>query len=696
MGKIELLAPAGNFECLVAAIQSGADAVYLAGKSFGARSFADNFDKAELENAVDYCHLRGAKIYVTVNTLVLDSEVESLGNYLSFLSRIGVDAIIVQDFGVVALAKEVVPELPVHASTQMSVHNAEGVKFAEKLGIKRVVLARELSLDDIKDIKEKTDAELEIFGHGALCMSYSGQCLLSSIIGGRSGNRGKCAQPCRLPYSVKGAKNKSFVMSLKDLMSLNHIQALKGIGVSSLKIEGRMKGPAYVAAVVSVYRKYIDSPTSVSEKDFELLNSVFNRGGLTDGYLTDKKGKDMFALDKPDNPYLKGGTVLEKELLQSLNGENKKIEIFGKISIKEGKEPVFSVWNDKVNVLYTCPPIPEKAIKSAINAESVRLQLSKTGATPFEFSNIEAEVDDGLFMSAGTLNNIRREGLALFEKELILSYKREGYASSVGFFGSEKINTHSYVCEVTNIHQFKALKDLCFDKFYVPIGVIKENTVLLNEYKTKTIIVLPAVLKGKETEYYIATAKKLLKDGYHGILIHNISLIDEFSEYNIYGGFRLNIFNSIADNFMSECGFKVCELSPELTLKQIKELKKSVPAQVMVYGRLPLAVSENCLVRNGSQCPCKDENYITDRLGMRFPVIKDGEICRSVILNCKKTFMGFDMEKIINAGISSSRLYFTDETPSECLRVCGTFLNGDNYRPEDFTKGHFFKGVAKE
>ncbi len=693
MHKIELLAPAGNFDCLIAAVQSGADAVYLAGKSFGARSFADNFDNEELEKAVDYCHLRGVKVYVTVNTLVLDDEFEQLASYLVSLSSMGVDAIIVQDLGVMELARQCVSELPIHASTQMTIHNQNGVNFLKKYDVKRVVLSRELSLEDIACIAENTNVELEVFGHGALCMCYSGQCLLSSIIGGRSGNRGKCAQPCRLPYSVNDKKDKSFVMSLKDLISLEYIQKMSKIGVSSLKIEGRMKGPAYVAAVVSVYRKYIDNPQRVSGEDFELLNSIFNRGGLTDGYLMNKHGKEMFALDKPDNPYLKGGASLEKELIQSLNGENKKTDINGKIVIKEGKKPVFSVWNDRASVSFEEQQLPEKALKTAIDGESVKLQLKKTGATPFKFESIEAEVDDGLFISAGNLNKIRRAALELFEQQLLLSYKRESYQSSLDVVIDEKINSHSYVCEVTNIKQFETIKDLSFDKIYIPIGIIKTDRKLVDEYKTKTVIVLPAILREKEFKHYVSLTKELLDSGYHGVLIHNISLINEFTGYNIYGGFRLNVFNSIADKFLFEFDLKCCELSPELTLKQIRNVKKSIPAQVMVYGRLPLTVSENCLIRNGASCPCKNENYITDRLGMRFPVIKDGDICRSVILNCKKTFMGFDMEKIINAGISSSRIYFTDETPEECIKICKTFLDDGNYRPEDFTNGHFYKGV---
>ena len=379
MKKIELLAPAGNFECLVAAVQSGADAVYLSGKAFGARSYADNFDGEMLEKAVDYCHLRGVKIYVTVNTLVLDSEMQELSEYLVFLNNIGTDAIIVQDMGVWQLAKQIVPELPIHASTQMTINNADGVKALESNGVNRVVLAREVSLENIRRISQTTRAELEVFAHGALCMCYSGQCLMSSIIGGRSGNRGKCAQPCRLPYSINNDKTKKFYMSLKDLSSVDHISELMEIGVAALKIEGRMKGPAYVAAVVGIYRKYIDNPHPLEKADAELLDRIFNRGGVTDGYLTGKTGREMFAFDKPDNPYHKGSDSLEQELLNRIKTENRKLQLKCKVEIRLGQNPKISVCSDEVEVKYEADFFAEGAQKLPVTDETVRTQLSKTG-----------------------------------------------------------------------------------------------------------------------------------------------------------------------------------------------------------------------------------------------------------------------------------------------------------------------------
>ena len=694
MHRFELLAPAGNFDCLITAVQSGADAVYLSGEKFGARSFADNFDEEHLEKAIDYCHLRGVKVYVTVNTLIADSETEELKDYLLFLSKIGTDAIIVQDMGVVRLALEIVPELPIHASTQMTIHNKAGVSALKKFNVKRVVLSRELSLGEINDISKSCDMELEVFVHGALCMCYSGQCLFSSIIGGRSGNRGKCAQPCRLPYSINEKKDKKFFLSLKDLSAIEHLEELAKANVLSLKIEGRMKGPAYVAAVVGIYRKYIDNLQKISQQDIDILNSVFNRGGLTDGYLTKKPGVDMFALNKPDNPYLKGSLELEKGLLSNIKNEQRKNKLFGHLKIKRDSLPVMNLLCGDISVEYRHDKLPDDAIKLALDKEGVTSQIKKTGGTPFEFEELCVEIDNGLFLSAGELNKIRRNALELLERAIINSFKRISEHMTCKSEDSQATTGHiKYVCEVTNVKQLKAVLKFEFDLIYVPLHLVEENSDILNQHKSKIVIVSPDVLRGNEFDAFVQKTKQLLQNGYHGVAVQNIALIKPFEGYNIYGGFRLNVFNGISQKVYGDMGLNALELSPELTLKQIKEMKKFIPVQVMVYGRLPIVVSENCLIRNGGSCPCDGSNYITDRIGMKFPVIKDGNICRSVILNCKKTFLAPEGDKIKNVGIDYFRLYFTDETPDECEKICKVFLFGDNYKSDDFTNGHFYKGV---
>ncbi len=691
MRKIELLAPAGNFECLVAAVQSGADAVYLSGKSFGARSFADNFDYDALELAVDYCHLRGVKVYVTVNTLVSDSETDEVCDYLRFLNKIGTDAIIVQDMGIVKIASEIVPNLPIHASTQMTVHNAEGVKLLESLGIKRVVLSREVSLKDIKHISQSTDAELEVFGHGALCMCYSGQCLMSSIIGSRSGNRGKCAQPCRLPYSVNNSKNTKFYLSLKDLSSLELLAQMKDAGVASLKIEGRMKGPSYVAAVVKIYRKYIDEPTSINTEDLQLLDIIFNRGGLTDGYLTEKLGKNMFAFDKPDNPYRMGNDKIVNQLLCDTKTENRKLKLKAEVQIRKGMLPRISVLYNDFKAEYVSEAIAEEALKAPISAETVISQLNKTGGTPFEFTDITIDLEDNLFLTAGALNQLRRNALDIFEKEYIKTFKRDDITLHTSVVKEVPKIDARFVCEITDIEQFDAVKKYDFFKIYVPLHIISANADKFSAYKDKIIIVPPSILHEGEFDATVGKAKSLLDDGFFGIVANNMSLIKIFKDYRVFGGFRLNVFNSHTLEFYKNQGIESAELSPELSLKQLKSVKKSIPTQIMLYGRLPLMITENCVIKNGNFCPCNGKNYITDRIGMKFPVIRDGDSCRNVILNCKKTFLDVDTAK--SADVQFFRIYFTDEDKEECTRVCDSFFCGTGYKPEDFTKGHFAKGV---
>lgn len=699
MRKIELLAPAGNFECLIAAVQNGADAVYISGKSFGARSFADNFDNDELEKAVDYCHLRGVKVHVTVNTLVKDSEFRDLSHYIDFLSRVGTDAVIVQDWGVFEAVRRIAPNLPVHASTQMTIHNLAGVKTLERMGAERIVLSRELTIDEIGRIAGKTNAEIEVFGHGALCMSYSGQCLMSSIIGGRSGNRGKCAQPCRLPYSVSGSE-KAFYMSLKDLRALEFLPELTKIGVSSLKIEGRMKGAAYVAAVTSIYRSYIDNPRTAQKADLEKLNEVFNRGGYTSGYLTGEKGPEMFAFDKPDNPYLKNDNSFLKSVKEFSAGENKKLRLTAKIVICEGEKTVISAEADALQKRITVVSEENsQTAKKPLSEDYVRMQLSKTGGTPFEFEKIDVEIIDNPFVSAAELNELRRRAISMVEKEFLGQFKRKvADLGEIKLMPKEALNrrcSRGFICEVSDFEQFNALKDFPFELFYVPLHIVSEKTEQFINYKNKTAIVLPVIVKNQEFDDVCEKTKALLERGFNGAVISNAAFLGAFKGYNTYSGFRMNIFNSLSLNFLHNEGVKIAELSPELNLKQIKAMNKaSAQTAVMAYGRLGLMVSENCVLKNGGCCPCNKVGHITDRMGMVFPVIKDGNSCVNVVLNCKKTFTAHKIDEIFSSGIDFCRLYFSDEDETECKKVADAYLNKGTYMPSDFTNAHFYKGVV--
>lgn len=701
---MELLAPAGNFECLTAAVQNGANAVYFSGKAFGARSYADNFDYAELEHAVDYCHLRNCKAYITVNTLILDKEFKELEDYLRFLSKVGVDAVIVQDLGAVSLIREVYPELPVHASTQMSVHNAAGVKELEKIGVKRVVLARELSKDNITEIVNTTAIEIEVFVHGAMCMSYSGQCLMSSLLGGRSGNRGKCAQPCRLPYRINNEQDAKFNLSLKDMSLLNHLAELQNIGVTSLKLEGRMKGAAYVAAVVQTYRRCLDSGTSPTEEELRILRSVFFRGGYSNGYFTGQTGREMFTFNKPDNPYQKENSETNKELLKSFNNvENIRHKLKGHMIVSPGQCPTIRWDCEGISVVYTGTEKVQMAQQRSLTQEAVLAQMLKTGGTVFEITEFTTDISSNCFLPVRTLNEIRRESLHCLEEKMISSYKREvtrtnnniqRIFSRDSYVLSTEKREKEYRCSVLSIEQFRTAQEFPFNYIGVPLSMaIKYHTELLQQ-KERIILIPPAILREDEWKKCCNDLQMMWQAGFRALYIHNISMVNIEIPFRKYGSFRLNIFNQRSAEFFLENGCESITLSPELNLSQIRDIAGKFHCECIVYGHLPLMITENCIIRNQKTCLCEGENYITDRLGISFPVVKDDDICRSVILNAKPIYMADKYEDLRRSHIRCRHLMFTTENKLECAAVCSDYFSEcGNALTEQFTRAHFYKGV---
>ena len=691
--SVELLAPAGNMECLKSAVLNGADAVYLAGNNFGARSYADNFNNEEMEEAVDFCHLRGKAVYVTVNTLVTDREIEELLGYLGFLYEIGVDGVIVQDLGVADIVLKHFPEMSVHGSTQMTIHNLEGALYLQRLGFKRVVLSRELSFDEIKYIKENSEIELEIFIHGALCMSYSGQCLMSSFFGGRSGNRGKCAQPCRLLYSGELEVEKKNLLSLKDLCGVDYVQALSDIGVASLKIEGRMKGTDYVSTVTGVYRRIIDEK-SVSKKDRVLLDTVFNRGGQTNGYLEGKKGIEMFCFHKPENPY-----VLNNYEMEEPTETKHKFSAF--LSLKNGKRALIRLKNLSENVEeieFMSDFVCCEAEKNPLTKEDVIAQISKTGGTFAEITDIEIELDDNIFLPKKVLNELRREALNHAEKRLLDSKKRERKTvdSSEIFkeISAVKDDNFEYYVKVNNKKQFDIVKNYNFGKIFVPYSLILSDVDNFSG-KENLVVATPGIITREIKDKIVS----LMEKGFRKFEISNISLLEILKNCELYGNFRLNIFNSFALlhlKLAESCGkgnkFISCELSPELTLPQIRDIVKLIPVISTVYGYTPLMLTENCILKNADKCKCDGVGYIFDRKGEKLPVIKDMGECRSILLNAKPIFMLDKADEIRRAGISKSMVFFTIEAEKECQMICDFIFSGGKINI-DYTRGHFYKGV---
>ncbi len=683
MADIELLAPAGGMSRLKAAIQSGADAVYLGGPCFGARHSADNFSEDELKEAVEYAHLYGVDVHVTVNTLIKEKELQRLEEYIKFLAVAGVDAILVQDMGVARIVKKVCPQMPLHASTQMTVTSLEGVKYLEDNGFSRVVLARELSYDEIKHICEGAKAQIEVFVHGAICMSYSGQCLMSSIIGGRSGNRGRCAQPCRLPYTLcsDGKKDLSaHILSPKDMALINEIDKLKKIGVKSLKIEGRLKRAEYVSAVTGIYRKYIDNTKPVEKSDIKELQDAFSRG-FTDGYFKNKLGKDMMSHNNPSNA---DKNFFSKEALARANGETfiRKIPVYINASMSVGESLCVTMYDDDNNYVSAfSKEIAGEAIKD--NSHRIREQLSKLGQTPFEAMSVELYAD-GASMSIGAINQTRREAAQLLIKERAKREEKQIFDYEYITKAREKCKTDISVQIRTKV-QLRAAVECGVNRIILSGNLVKEAHKI--GYKGKLIQKTADIFKKEE----------LLCDD---IEVSNTGALYEYPNARKHGSVRLNIYNSQAiEHYSCLNGFVI---SPELNIGEIKDVLQNTDAcvEVVAYGNIPLMIMKNCPIKAMGQCANKQSGYyLKDRRNQRFPLMCLDD-CRCELLNSKPMFAADKIEDIKNTGASFVRLMFTNEGYDECKKIINIYqsaLNGEKitnpFGENEFTRGHLYRGV---
>ena len=692
MSNIELLAPAGNFDCLKAAVQSGADAVYFAGKKFGARSFAQNFSEDEIKRAIDYCHLRGVKTHITVNTAYSDTEIPYVLDFVDFLYKEGADALIVSDVGLISEIKKHFSNISVHASTQMTIHSLDGVKFAENLGADRVVLSRELPFSEINYISSNCNAEIEIFVHGALCMSYSGQCLLSSMIGGRSGNRGSCAQPCRLPFG-QSENEKKFILSLKDLSLINYLNEIKTSKICSLKIEGRMKGEQYVAAVVSTYRKYLDNSYSVSNADSEILERVFYRGGLTDGYFKGKKSEKMFTFEKPDNPYLKQSKEILSQFDKNYEKLNlRKINVDMSFSAQIGEYPELVLKSNDTEVIYRHNSAAIEAKNKPIDEKLVSAQLLKTGGTPFDISNLKINLGKGLFFSKSELNEIRRNSLLVLEEKLIKNYKRISSFSSIVEKDSGNIVACGYTAFVTTVEQFDIVSKYNFKRIYFPLELSKYLFSIEDELKNKICLALPEIIFDSELKRVEELVYKAKENGIGALLVNNPAQLKFSKDFIIVLSHRFNIWNSHSLKlYKDKYSIKSAFLSPELSLRAIVSMNKAVETEFITYGHLPVMVTENCIIKNADSCPCNNEFvYITDRMGVKFPVRKSGSSCRNIMFNSVPLYLADKKELTDKTGCVIS-LYFTIETTEEVRTICENYFERKVTMHKSYTRGHYLK-----
>ena len=694
---MELLAPAGGYEALIAAVQSGADAVYMGFGAFNARRSAKNFTDEEFASAVDYCHLRGVRVFLTLNTLLTDRELDKAADTLRKASDMGVDAVLVQDWGLLTLARETVPDLPIHASTQMSLFTSGGACWAERLGMERVVLARELSREDIANVCRNCSAEIEVFVHGALCMCYSGQCTMSALIGQRSGNRGACAQPCRLPYGVNGPCKNQFPLSLKDANLSAYLQELGDMGVACLKLEGRMKRPEYVAVITSIYRRLIDEKRSPTAEESRALEQAFSRSGFTDGYYRHRKGPAMFGT-RPENAPEPKELFAQARAVYENGKENRKIPVNLRLTVKRGEAVRLGgacAACGGVAIAMATGNIPEEARNRAVTEEELRQRLSKTGGTVFAADRIEIELDDGLMVSASAVNALRRELLdELAARRTDVPQRRSLPTPALPEQETFSPAAPKLTCSIARLDQLTdALADGA-EMIYVPIELLPG----LKDYcgRAKLCAVLPRVWRdGDEAGF-----RKILETtpALSAVSIGNAGhmAIVEGLPLERRGDFGLNVFNSRAVAFWQGQGLDSVTVSFELRHQQVRELRKYLPCEGIVYGRLPLMVTENCMIGNAGNCHgdkrlCQGENTLTDRTGARFPLL--GQYgCRCEIENSRTLFLA-DKPEWRDCGLTYARLRFTTESPAQCDAVLRRYQGEGDWTPEEFTRGLFYRGV---
>ena len=693
---MELLAPAGSMEALRAAVCNGADAVYLGADTFNARMNARNFSAADLQEAVVYCHVRGVKVHLTLNTLVLDREMPRAAELIRLAASCGVDAFIVQDLGMVSLCRQLAPDVPIHASTQMSIHSLEGVLEAAALGCSRVVLARELPAEEIAHICKKSPVEIEVFVHGALCMCYSGQCYLSSVIGRRSGNRGQCAQPCRLPYGYGRFESTRYPLSLKDNCLAGELDELRRMGVASIKIEGRMKRPEYVAIVTRAYRTVLNGG-KLTPSDLQELETAFSRQGFTDGYFRGQTGSDMFGRrqEGEDTADLFASARATYE-----QGEPQRIGVRFYAMIRRGEPAQLAVEDPDGNLCRARGPVPEQAVYRSLTPQDLEQQLKKTGGTPYLCTAVRSSLDPDLMLPASAINAMRRDVIA----ELTAKRGRAAPARLNAYDEPPRYDgiagEPQLTIAVRTAGQITSrMLSMKPTVLYVPLSELAEHPDLRQRVSVETQLaaILPRVIWSGELAPVARQLRTVYEMGVRQVLAGNLGQlhIARAAGFAVRGDFGLNIVNSRAMRYLREQGLDSQLLSFELTLPQIRDISKAVPAELLIYGRLPLMLMENCVMKNRTGiCACQTGTVrLVDRVGEEFPIVKDPGTCRNVLLNGKKLYLLDKKDALRGMGLWALRLQFTTENPGEIDKVLMDYQGRAVFDAGSYTRGLYSRGV---
>ena len=680
LSKPEVLAPVGNGEMLVAAVRSGADAVYLGLDDFNARRNAENFTVDSLKQAVEYCHIRGVKVYLTLNIIISDSELKRALEMCLAAADAGIDAVIATDIGFIKLLREACPSLPIHASTQMTVHSPAALKSIKEMGFDRVVVSREMSREELSALcieAKRLKLEVEVFVHGALCMCISGQCLLSAMLGGRSGNRGLCAGPCRLPFQAEAGTG--YDLSLKDQSLIPYLGELWDMGVTSLKIEGRMKRPEYVAAAVSACRHMIDEGSVPEELD-RALSDVFSRSGFTDGYYSGKLGRDMFGIRTKED--VKASNETLASLHELYRNEMQRIPLLADVKIVTNEKISLSL-SDWTNYVTVTGSIPEAAISRPIDSETVREKLSKTGGTPYYIENINIELDEGLSVKISELNELRRTAIERFDALRATPIIRE--KKDVNFPQKARPELKN-IAKIVRIEKNDQLSELVRSADLVVLPAEKDPRQF-NLTNCRFAIDVP---RGIFKEEYIEKQLEKWKNaGATAAFCGTLSAIElaKRAELPVIGDFGLNIYNTAAAEYFSD--LSALTISAELLLSDAVRIGGKLPKGIISYGKLPLMITRNCPLKNGVGCAdCENGGELTDRKDTRFKIR-----CRngcSELLNSRPIWIADRKDEMM--GLDFEVLYFTDESADRVDEVIRAYNN--TQAPDcEYTRGLYFRGV---
>ena len=698
----ELLSPAGSPEALQAAVQCGANAVYLGWGDFNARRGAKNFSDQEFADALTYCHLRGVRVFLTLNTLVTDRELPRAVELARTACRLGVDAVLVQDWGLLFLLRSALPDLPIHASTQMSVFTSGGAEILAREGCERVVLARECSGEESAAIARSCPAEIEVFAHGALCMCYSGQCEFSALIGGRSGNRGRCAQPCRMPYGFNQPPKDTYPLSLKDNCLAAYLPEMALDNLACVKLEGRMKRPEYVAVVTRIYARLLAENRGPTKKELQELEQAFSRSGFTDGYWLGRRGPDMFGTRPADAPepealFAQARAAYEKD-------DRRLVPVTMTCRIQAGVPCTLAAADNDGHNVTVSGPVPEEAKNRPLAQEEVAQRLSKTGGTAFTCPDPQVELEEGLRLSASSLNALRRQALEeLSAARCAVPPRRELPLPQL----PQPVDTPAapaFTVSVTSLAQLQeGLADLAPARIYAPLEELADLSAL--PAPGCWYAILPRVWKDRDEPALKEMLRRVQTLGVQGALIGNIGQLSlvEGMGLTLCGDYGLNVFNAASLAFLRQMGLQSACLSFALRFAQIRDMAKLLPTEAIVYGHLPVMITENCLVQNHTGCrrdlpgspipsdaPCRHPNALWDRTGSRFPLLPAyGH--RTEIQNSRPLWLA-DRPEFLRLGLHFARLRFTTESPRQCREIYEAYLSGQSPTGE-FTRGLYERGV---